>query len=389
MLQPDWQGRWIFNPACEDNAAPVFRKRIQLVGAPGSAELRICGLGFYVLRVNGRRVGDELLQPAFSAYDKTVYYNKLDLRSFLQVGENELQVTLGNGWYNQQQPDAWQFEHAAWHAKPRLVCELYLDGELAAASDSSWECAESPITFNSLRCGETCDARHQPDNWIPAAVTFGPGGGLVEQTIQPIRLAELIEPVTTLPAGRGKIFDFGVNLSGNVEIRVRGKAGDRVHIQYAETARTNGSLDLEQIKGLVFDRRFQRDEYILSGEGEEVWHSEFGYNGFRFAQVVCNCELLKVTARCFHTELKDLGGIESDNEQLNRIQGALRRSTLTNFHHIPTDCPHREKNGWTADAYLSCEQALYNFDMQGAYLKWLGDIVDCQLPSGQIPCIAP
>ncbi|OUS67726.1 hypothetical protein B1748_35735 [Paenibacillus sp. MY03] len=384
-----WKAKWITHTGCPDHAAPVFRKKFQMPGGIKKAQIRICGLGFYVLNINGRRVGDDIMQPAFTAYDKTVLFNVYEVDNYLAEGVNELEVTLGNGWYNELQPSAWQFEHAAWRAQPRLIAELYMDGQLFLVSDTTWECARSGTSYNSLRCGETFDAGFKIDRWEKPSIAPAPGGVMKEQQISPIRVRELIEPVAIVPSPLPVIYDFGVNLSGNVEIKVTGRQGSKVTIQYFELLRSTATPDLERYKQHVYDDRFQCDEYILSGEGVETWHSEFNYNGFRYARVHGEYESLEIVARCFHTDLSDAGGIQCDNPLVAKIQAAVRRSTLTNFHHIPTDCPHREKNGWTGDAHLACEQALFNFQMSEAYIKWLDDIVDCQRPSGRIPCIAP
>ena len=382
--------RWIGCPACGAHTAPVFRRTFTLEKLPKKAELYISGLGFYALQCNGADVNDELLNPAFSRYDRAVYYNAVPLERCLHPGENVLEVTLGNGWYHQMQPDAWEFEHAVWKAAPRMICALYLDGERFLISDSQWMASPSGTVFNSLRCGETFDARQEPD-WQPAQVVPGPGGVLRPQTIEPIRLRTVYQPRGIVPSAQQTIFDFGVNLAGNVEICVKGPRGAKVEIHYSEQVAVNGHIATADIRQHVYDPRFQKDEYILSGQGEECWHSKFGYNGFRYAlvKVPKECQLLSVTARQFHTDLRDAGGISTPDAFITALQAAIRQSTLTNFHHMPTDCPHREKNGWTGDAWLSAGQAMYNFDMRRAYIKWLDDLVDCQRPSGQIPCIAP
>ncbi len=379
--------RWISHAHCPDDAAPVFQKTFDCPQAQ-HAELLISGLGFYTLRLNGQEVGDAILQPAFSRYDQTVYFNSVPL--FLNEGENTLEVTLGNGWYHQMQADAWQFEQAIWKNTPRMIAALYMQDECVLVSDTTWQTAVSGTTFNSLRCGETFDARVIPAQWEKAVLVPAPGGVLKYQTMEPIRVRRMIEP-QCVPFASERIYDFGVNLSGNAEICVEGPAGASVELQYAEQMLPNTLLSMENIDMYVQGGRFQRDEYILCGQGQECWHSHFGYNGFRYVRVRLNggCKLLSIRARQFHTDLSDAGGIATEDESLTRILSAIRQSSLTNYHHIPTDCPHREKNGWTGDAWLSCRQMLYNFDMKNAYLKWLDDIVDCQRPSGQIPCIVP
>lgn len=395
MKQHDrnWSAKWIENTNCPPHTAPVFRRRFNAEHPYAKAELFISGVGFYVARINGKRVGDELLAPAFSAYDKTVYYNVHDVASLIVPGDNLIEVTLGNGWFNEQLPDDWNFHVAPWKNNPQMICEIIADDQPIVVSDAHWECGLTRITYNSLRFGETYDASiNDPADFHPARISRGAGGALIRQRIQPIRLKEIIDPIAVIPAPDGKVtYDFGVNLAGNAKITVKGARGSKVHITYAEVINEDGSIDNRGIHASTkLADRFQEDEYILSGAGNEVWHSEFGYNGFRYAMVNCeNAEIVSIQARCFHTDLPEAGCIETDHPLISKIQSALLRSTRTNFHHIPTDCPHREKNGWTGDAQLSCEQALFNFDMKDAYIKWMDDMIDSQRPNGELPGIVP
>ena len=382
--------KWIGCPDC--TGTPLFEKRFRIDKMPETAVMEISGLGFYVLSVNGKRVGDALLQPAFSAYDRTVYYNVPDVKPYLNEGENVVRVELGNGWYNEEQASAWRFEQAMWRDKPKFICELKLDGETALVSDRSWKCGSSQRTFNSLRCGETIDHRIVPELDKNAAIVQMPMGVLKEQTIQPIRVRRRIEPKDVLwHHDSARTYDFGVNLSGDVEIRAKGSRGAKITVIMCEQIMDDGGAVMERIGEHVYSKRFQEDEFILSGEGEEVFSGEFSYKGFRYARVWYSgeVEILDICARQFHTDLPAAGGIETDYAPVQQLHNACVQSTLTNFHHMPTDCPHREKNGWTGDAQLSCEQMLFNFDMFAAYDKWLDDIADCQMPSGMIPAIAP
>ena len=368
------------------NNATVFYKDFNLSELPKNATINICGLGFYVLKINGITVSKDLLSPAFTAYDKKVFYNTYDIKNFLKSGDNLIEVAVGNGWFLETQKSPWRFERATWNSRHQLICEIYADNQLVLKSDSSWLCGRSKTTYNSLRYGETYDSTAEFNDHINASIGHGPGGILVPQSCPPIRLENNINPVSIIS---GNIYDFGKNYTGNVEITVRGERGTEVNIQYCERIKSDGSPNMGYLLPDPKLSRFQCDTYILSGEGEETWHSQFGYNGFRYAIITTDAEVLSVTARHFHTLVESIGAFECDNAFFNELQQSLTHSTLCNLHHLPTDCPHREKNGWTGDAHLSCEQALFNYDMKEIYIKWLDDIVDCQRPNGAIPCIAP
>ena len=153
-----WYAKWIMFEECPENVTPVFRREFILETMPGKAEIQITGLGFYLLEINGMRVGDELLQPAFTVYDKTVLYNSYDIREYLAEGKNEIRVTLGNGWFHEPGEDCFDFEHAVWKSHLQMICELYLDGTLFLKSDTKWQCREGKWSYNSVRFGENYDA---------------------------------------------------------------------------------------------------------------------------------------------------------------------------------------------------------------------------------------
>lgn len=396
-----WQAKWIGYGDCAKDAAPCFFYELNIDDkAAEKFTVDISGLGAYVLKINGKRVGDDILQPAFSNYDKTVYYNTYDVSKYLHNGKNNVEVVLGNVWYNEQQASDWQFETASWKGTPRFIAEFFAGEKLILKTDEAWRCAESRIVFNSLRCGEHYDATREITYNNFADVMPSPKGVLKKQTILPIRVSKEYLPLKTYKTGcyfgffyKQYIYDFGINLSGNVEITAKGERGQKISIYYFERLLDNKMPDFACLNAGLKDENdknnFQRDEYVFSGCGEEVWHSEFGYNGFRYVMIEGNFETLSVKARCFHTQLNQAGDIECDNELIMKLHRAVKQSTLTNFHHMPTDCPHREKNGWTADAHLSSEQAYFNFDMTNAYSKWMEDFKDSQLKTGQLPCIVP
>mgnify|MGYP003290856147 CR=1 FL=1 len=378
--------KWIENAGCPAEWAPIFHKAIELEEVKNT-EIAICGLGFYILEVNGKRVSDDLLTPPFTAYDKRVLYQVYDITEYLHVGENKLEVTCGNGWYNQQEPDGWDFQHAVWKSAPQLICQINVEGKCYLVSDTTWETAKSRIVFNSHRLGESYQVAADIQGFHPASIAKGPGGILERQTMPPVKLQGTYEGKEVFPY----VYDFGQSITGNVEIKVQGNTGDWATILYSERIRDDGTIDREFVSQHVLSKRFAEDVYFLKGDGEEIWHSEFGFHGFRYVRIdhPITTKIISVTARDMHTDLQDKGGYTCDNENINRLHQACVRALRTNYIHIPMDCPHREKNGWTADAMLSSFQALYNLDMTESYKKWLDDIVDCQRANGQIPCIAP
>ena len=378
-------GKWIEYPACPENRTPVFRGRFHVNAVPAVCELLISGLGFYTAELNGKPVTDTLLNPAFSAYDKTVYYNRYEVSALLRAGENELCVTLGNGWFHEPGDDCFDFEHAVWKSRPILLAELWGDGELLTATDSSWEACCGKITYNSVRFGIDYDAGIGEEPRGRAVIAKGPGGLLREQTMPPIRIQNYLSPV----AEQKHVFDFGVSVAGDAELVLSGAAGETVSVIYGERLDENGDIDQTMIKRHPTIPRNQIDHYRFAGTGEERFIPDFTYKGFRYVQIKGDCTVHSIRARVYHADVRDVGGFVCENPVINGIMAACRNSTLSNLHHTITDCPHREKNGWTGDAHVSARQALYHFDMAAVYEKYIGDMMDCQWKSGQLPCIAP
>ncbi len=396
MMDP--RARWIA-AADTKNASPLFRKEFTLPGKPRRAELSVCGLGYGVTTLNGAPVTGDVLTTPLTRFDATVLYCTYDVTGLLREGRNAAGVMLGNGWYNDIS-ETWDFEKAPWRHHPKLIFSLSVTLEtgetVTVVSDSHWKSFGGPAVFNHVRCGERYDARLEQTGfdrpgfddgaWPAAFVCRGPGGILKEAALPPIRVVETLPMKEIFP----RVYDTNQNLSGWAKIRVRGEAGRKVSLRYSERITPEGKLDTERIDS--FNRSYELshcDEYICAGSGWEEWEPHFCYHGFRYVEVTGAPDDFEIAARVVHTDLASAGEFSCSDGMLNRIHSASRWSTLTNFHSVPTDCPHREQNGWTGDALLSSEQALMNFDMTAAYEKWLGDFRDVQRPNGAVPGIVP
>lgn len=413
LREESWKANWISHLG-EDTevppltAAPYFRKTFDLPGPIQSARLYIAGVGYHEAVINGQKVGDHELDPAMTRYDKRVKYLVHDVGSLLQQGENVLGVVLGNGWYNQHTREAWDFDQAPWRDSPALRLQVRVtdtDGvDHWIVSDKEWKFSlEGPIIFDGVHNGETYDARKEmpgwaapgfaDDSWQPAIEISGPEGKPSAQVMPPIRVTGSRAPESTWVVNDSTVMmDFGQNLTGWATIRVAGPAGSRVKLRYGERIYPDSTLDLEELSRFIWTGDTQTDRYYLKGRGEESWHPIFTYQGFQYVEVTRSdpeVELLDIQADVVHTDLADNGYFRSSNELFNRLQENLRWSFLGNYHGYPTDCPHREKMGWTGDALLVAQTGMYNFDLTAAYRKWLDDFVDEQRESGDLPGIIP
>ena len=391
-----------------ESTAPYMRREFEISKPVADATLSICGIGYYECYINGRSVKDTVLDPAFTEYDKAVLYKTHKIPN-LRVGKNAIGVVLGDGFYNAATDDVWNYVNAPWrdHAKCILILRIrYTDGTVEElASDGSFKGTTGPLLTNDVRTAEVYDARLElgdwtmPDYddsaWNPVRITKAPGGALVGQYTTPIRVVAEYQPESVERISDTQwLVDVGFNTSGWLKLAVDAPAGTEICFRYKER---NDPVAEEKnaIWGCLKPNEketVQTSRYITKGQGREIWHPIFQYHGFRYVEVTCQSGIpaeMELTVQEVRTDLREAGGFTCSDPVLNRLQEITCRATRTNFHHMPTDCPHREKNGWTGDAQLSAEQLLMNFDGAAAYDRWLDDVIRAQRPSGQLPGIVP
>lgn len=384
--------------------APLFRREFELDAKPAAATLRICGLGFYEARVNGTKTGGHVLDPVVTQYDRRVRYVTHDVTPQLRKGKNAVGVMLGNGWYNCQTAEVWHFDKAVWRDYPKLFLQLDIrlqNGKtLRLCSDPEWRVAEGPVRFDALRNGEFYDAREERAGWDqpgfddtawqPAAIVPGPGGLLEEQTAPPCKVIQTLAPVSVKKLRPGvALYDFGQNISGWVRLTAKGKTGRETILRYAEKIKPDNELDQSNISRFCTSGEFQTDRYTFKGGAAETWEPRFTYHGFQYVQVENLPPGATLHARVICSAFATAGTFDSSDATLNRLADATLRSYRSNFTGIPTDCPHREKNGWTGDAQLAVHTGLFAYDAAANYLEWLDTMVDAQRPNGQVSSIVP
>ena len=387
----------------QNTPTPTLRaiKRFCLDVTPREAIVRVSGLGAFVLYINGKRVSDEVLAPGFTDYQKTVLFCEYDVKDMLTRGENVIAIEVGSGFYNQCTTDVWSFSHAPWRDAEKFILSLTVDGAEVVVSDRSWRVKHSgPRYHTQIRQGEYYDATRE-DGWLSAdfdegawncaSIVSPPGGELYRAELPPVRICERVAPVSKKRGRKGLIFDFGKNISGVCRIRASAKRGTEVCVHYAEQLSEDGEeISKHGIDIFVDCENQYMDKYTFRGEGTEEFTPEFVYHGFQFAEVIgLDTDDVEIEALFIHTDLREKGGFESSCDMYNWISEVGNRSFLSNYHGFSEDCPHREKNGWTGDAVISAHHAVMRYDMKRAYEKWMHDLVDTQLPSGQISCIAP
>jgi alpha-L-rhamnosidase len=412
MYMKNWKGSWITDTRDINlKPAPYFRKEFEIDKKVEKAQLYIAVGGLYELYINGKRIGDHRLDPAYTRFDRRNLYVSYDVTSFINK-KNAIGVLLGNGWYNHQSTAVWFFDKAPWRARPKFCLDLmitYEDDTIETiSSGKDWKTSLSPVIFNSIYTGEHYDARIEQPGWNEAGfydsewensiVTSAPSQNIVAQAMHPIRNVEKISPVGMRKVNNMKyVFDLGRNIAGVTKISLEGEAGTTLRITHSELIDENGDIDQSNIdvhyRNTGDHDPFHTDIYTLNGEGKETFFPTFNYKGFRYVQVLSDkpIELTKnsLTGIFMHSDVPPAGVINSSDTILNKIWKITNNAYLSNLFGYPTDCPQREKNGWTGDAHIAIETGLYNFDGITVYEKWLADHRDEQQPNGVLPAIIP
>ena len=394
-----YAARWISGDTLSpEKPAPVLFREFALGVKPTNAVFTVAVAGWCEVYVNGEKVGRDVLSPVTCQPDKRLSSVDYDVAPFLKKGENAVEVLLGNGWFNCFTKDVWGFSSAPWLGAPKVCGELVADGKTLLVTDGSWTVRDSPIVFNALRNGEYYDARREGihANVRAVKVEAAPSMSVSPEDAVPCRTFDPILPVRSFPAGNGgTIYDFGSNRTGWCEIEVVGEAGSKVTIDYDECLTPTNTLlgDIGIfIRKNKDPRPAQHDEYTLAGkDGGERWHPRFTYHGFRYVQVRTEgkVELKSIKSVFVHSDFASVGSFKISDPVFGKLQDATRRSYLSNFTGIPTDCPHREKNGWTGDAQLAMETGHWNFDAKAGYIHFLRMMIDAQKPDGKVPRILP
>ena len=375
-------------------AAPYLRKKFVLSRVPERALCRVSGVGFYELFLNGGRVGEARLDPTFTRYDARIGFREYEVADALRRGENICEIRLGHGWYSGTFADNWGFQFASYRSFPKAALEITAGGRTLLVTGPDWEAAEGPVLDDSPRTGETYDARLAvPEKWVPAQVVPPPGGKPFLLQAPPVTLQEACSFVTARrEPDQGMCYDFGHNLTGTVELAVRGAPGSRVTLRYGERPGPDGNFSQDNLDWYLRSGDFQTDCYILRGDpAGETWMPSFSYHGFRYVKVALEgqAELLRLRARPLRSNFARTGRFECGSARFRNLLEAVERTLVANFIGFPCDCPHREKNGWTADAHLAAESMLAFYDAAENYAEYADTIFDYQRPSGELPGMVP
>lgn len=401
--------RWIGCP--EEAEVPVIRKTVML-NAPKAGRIEVTGLGFFSLFINGKRVTEDCFTPALTDYeprdmsrwnyplfDETTHrilYLTYDLAEFVQDGENVIEIQLAPGWYRQNERVAEGRMSFGKKLKALFAAEFVNedDSVVKVCSDGTETWTPCEITYSNLYIGEVHDARlldveQEPQ---PVEILPDPDSVLQQQTCPPDRVIRTIVPKLVGEQDGKKLYDLGENTTIRICVTAGGNAGAEIHLVYGENKKSDYEVDVAST-GTYYKRpnrqpQIQQDTFICSDK-KHTFCSEYVWHACRYIEV--EGELDEITAQVVYTDVAVISDFECDNELINWIYDAYIRSQLTNLHNcIPSDCPHRERLGYTGDGQITAKTAMMTLDMKGAYHKWIWDILDCQdIIGGHVQHTAP
>jgi len=439
LEEEEWIAYWINdgkkNPVSDrdfykDDPAPLFRKEFVLEKKIIKARLYITGLGYYEAYLNGNRIGDSVLEPAWTNYSKSIFYSVFDVMPQLQQGANCIGVTLGNGWYNPLPLRMWgrlNLREYLTIGRPCFIAQLeltYTDGtKKIVISDDSWKVKDGPILRNNIYLGEVYDARlevkdwNQCDvdirNWRPATIASEQNRRLFVQPLPPIRVTTTLRPVTiTQPSSGIHIVDMGQNFSGWVRYKFKAPRGTQIRCRYGELLYADGTLNpltsvCGQIKGTRTSHNgkeaqiggpgspeiaWQADTYIAKGNGWEIYTPRFTFHAFRYIEISGYPGDLSpdmIWGLRLNSDVSEAGSFSCSNEMFNDIQTMSQWTFLSNLFSVQSDCPHRERFGYGGDIVSTNEALMFNYDMAAFYAKAVQDWSDSVLDDGMLTDTSP
>lgn len=411
LEESDWTADWIEVDWEEDPQAfkpcPFFRSSFTLQAPTTSARLYITSHGLYEAWLNGQRVGDQLFTPGYTPYDKMLQYQVYDVTGLLHQGENALGAILGDGWYRGKNGTLGQ--RNTYGTRLALLAQLQVetaDGQtLTFGTGPGWQATTGPIITSDLKDGEVYDARldrpgwNRPGyqaTWQSVRVVQHAKHILVASRGVPVRRKETFQP-TLIKTPKGEtVLDFGQNLAGVVHFQVSGPRGTTIRLRHGEALDKDGNFTVANIAvGKEPDPKkspFQQVEYTLKGEGVEEYEPRFAVHGFRYVKVEGypgEINPADFSSVAIYSDMPRTGTFECSDPLISRLHKNVEWSMKSNFLDLPTDCPQRERAGWTGDAQIFAPSAAFLMDTRAFFRKWLEELTLEQRQDGMLGNYVP
>ena len=405
LEESDWNAEWITPNLKENldksNPCQLLRKGFMLNKEVKNARIYATSHGLFQLNLNGQKVGDQELTPGWTSYHNRLQYQVYDVTKELHTGENTIGSILGDGWYRGF--FGWQGKKNLYGEKSALLCQLeisYTDGtKEVIISDSNWKASTGPILESEIYHGEVYDARLEKTGWDKAGyidsdwntVSIEKYGykNLVASIGSPVKVTKEIKPIEKILTPKGEtVLDFGQNMVGRIQFRLKGEKGEKISIKHAEVLDKDGNFYIANLRPAK-----QRIEYTFKGEGIETYEPHFTFMGFRYIKIENYSNEFKLddfTGRVIHSDMEFTGDFECSDKMINQLQSNIQWGLRGNFVDVPTDCPQRdERMGWTGDAQVFAPTACFNVNAAPFFSKWMKDVEADQREDGNIPWVVP
>lgn len=383
------------------NPCRLTRREFQIDKEIRRARVYATAHGIYVLKLNGKKVGCDEMAPGFTSYQKYHLYQIYDVTTMVKKGNNVLGAIVADGWYTGRvgfMGDSCQYGECN-----ALLLQLeieYSDGKIEMiCSDESFQCSDGPFVYSDVFIGEKYDARlekkgwdslgYDEAGWEPARKAEYGYDGLFAQYGEPVTIVEELAPKQIIQTPKGEtVIDLGQNIAGRLRMKVKGEAGTAVKLEHSEVLDKDGNF----VNNIIGRNKDQTDYYILSGSGDEIYEPLFTFHGFRYVKITGYPEELKADnfrGIVLSSNMERTGYFECSDERLNRLAKNIFWSQRANMFSIPTDCPQRERAGWTGDIQVFSPTAAFNMDVHAFLTRWMHSVWADQMPGGEVPMVVP
>lgn len=385
----NFQADWITHQyEDQEEACAVYVKAFDTDKKVIRARAYISALGIYKVDLNGQRVGDAFFAPGWTAYQERLQYQTYDLTELIKK-ENEIRITVGNGWFKGILGFYGQGNHYGTRTAMIAMIDIwYEDGSCKRIStDADWGCTTGEHRYNDIYNGEVIDKSLDTQEILPVKPFEYAKNILVGQENVPVRITERIPAKELIITPEGEtVIDFGQNMSAIVELKINRPKGTKITIRHAEALDENGNLFTTNLRSAR-----ATDVYITSGQ-DDVFLPEFTFHGFRYIGIdgLDQIDISNFTACVLHSELKQTSTFTSSNSDVNQLMSNIDWTMRSNYFDIPMDCPQRnERLGYTGDCEIFLPTACYLRNVAQFYRKWLRDLRVEQGPTGAVYLTVP
>jgi alpha-L-rhamnosidase len=392
----DWSAMAIGDLSSQESPSPMLRREIKLRSTPLRARLYVTSLGLNEFYINGKSVGQGLLNPGWTTYGQRLLVETHDVTNLLTEGTNCLGAMLSDGWWRGKLGFMNGFNY--YGNQIALLSQLEVDYENGESerfvTDKSWKTNTGEVRFSSIYDGCTIDYTQEKDDWKTAGYDDSEWAPVsihhLDKEILAQRITPPVEVIKELPLNIVRepnryLLESPQNIAGWVRLKVRGKAGQTIVVRHSEVLEPDGALHTRALRSAK-----ATDTYVLSSDGVFSLEPKFTFHGFQFAEVLTDAEVLTADAIAISSQMKKRSNFICSNEKLNKLHENVVWSLLDNFVSVPTDCPQRdERMGWTGDAQAFANTANTLFDTSSFWRSWLVDLELDQYPNGDVSAVVP